>query len=296
MSEKKEQEVKKVRRGVSNQTQAVNQLRFHEKDVTKFGIFMAELADVKVEYSNNPDAKQFAGISIPRLTFEFTSTHDKAIEKRHAYYTLFPVESTVNTIPNGSEEWKVNQVLNGIKHILDVFYFKGRLMTEAEEDMLALNFTDFDDEGNYVPVDPQVVADGYGVLFKNVVAMMNGLTVAKEGETPKAFYKDKDGKPVKCWIKLLRYKKAKGEWRAINNGELAFDPFIGNGFVELVNGNNPPAILRLDLSRESITPKDVKKAPNMPGIGAGVMVGDSMAPGIPSDMGAYAAAGDDLPF
>lgn len=292
----KEQEVKKNRRGVNNQTQAVNQMRFHEKDAVN-GLFMAELADVRVEYSTNPDAKQFAGISIPRLTFEFTSTHAKTAEKRHAYYTLFPVESTVNTIPNGTEEWKVNQVLNGIKHILDVFFFRGRLMTEAEEDMLALNFCDFDDEGNYIPVDPQEVADAYGTLFKNVVNMLNGLTVVKEGETAKPFYKDKDGKNLKCWIKLLRYKKVRGDWKAINNGELSFDPFIGNGFVELVNGNNPPAILRIDLSKESITPKQVAKAPNMNGMAGGVGIpADMGGMGMPSDMGAYNQAGDEMPF
>jgi len=291
-----EKEIKKNRRGVSNETQAVNQLRFHEKDAAPNGLFVAELADVRVEWSVNPDAKTFAGIKVPRLTFEFTSTHAKPAEKRHAYYTLFPVESNVNTIPGGSEEWKVNQVLNGIKHLLDVFFFKGRLMTSQEEDMLALNFCDFDDDNNYVAVDPQDVANAYGTLFTNAANMLNGITLAGEGETPKPVYKDKDGKYIKCWIKLVRAKKIKGEWKNVNNGDLVFDPFIGNGFVELQNGNNPPTILRIDLSKESITPKDVKKTPNMPGMG-GVMAGDPMmGAGMPSDMGAYNAAQDEMPF
>ena len=294
MSESKE--VKKVRRGVSNQTQAVNQLRFHEKDAAPNGLFVAELAEVKVDWSTNQDAKVFAGIKVPHLTFEFTSTHAKPAEKRHVYYTLFPVESNVNTIPGGSEEWKVNQVLNGIKHLIDVFYLRGRLMTAEEEDMLALNFCDFDEDNNYIVVDPQEVANAYGTLFTNVANIFNGIVTAKEGETPKAIFKDKDGKPIKCWIKLIRAKKIKGEWKNVSNGELAFDPFIGNGFVELQNGNNPPTILRMDLSKESITPKEVKRTPNMPGMG-GVMAGDPMmGAGMPSDQGAYNAAQDEMPF
>lgn len=294
MSEEKE--TKKNRRGINNQTQAVNQLRFHEKDATPTGLFIAELADVRVEYSNNAESKTFAGINVPRLTFEFTSTHAKVNEKRHVYYTLYPTESNVNTIPGGSEEWKVNQVLNGIKHLLDIFFFKGRLMTENEENMLTLDFCDFDDENNYVPVDPQEVADAYGTLFKNVANIFNGLTIAKEGETPKPIYKDKDGKSIRCWIKLIRAKKVKGEWKNVNNGELAFDPFIGNGFVELQNGNNPASILRLDLSKESITPKEVKKSPNIPGVG-GVIPGSEMyGGGMPSDSAAYQQAAGEMPF
>lgn len=294
MSEEKE--VKKKGRGVSNQTQAVNQLRFHEKDAAPNGLFIAELSDVRVDWSTNADAKTFAGIRVPRITFEFTSTHPKPAEKRHAYYTLFPVESNVNTIEGGSEEWKVNQVLNGIKHLLDIFYLKGRLMTAEEEDMLTLGFADTDDEGNYIPVDPQEVADAYGTLFNNVSNIFNGITLAKEGETPKPIYKDKDGKAIQCWIKLIRAKRVKGEWKNVSNGELAFDPFIGNGFVELKNGNNQPTILRVDISKESIRPQDVKRAPNMPGIG-GVIPGDGMmGGGMPSDMGAYNAAADEMPF
>lgn len=292
----KEEEVKKNRRGVSNQTQAVNQLRFHEKDAATNALFIAELADVRVEWSTNAEAKTFAGIKVPRLTFEFTSTHSKIAEKRHAYYTLFPVESNVNTIPGGSEEWKVNQVLNGIKHLLDIFFLKGRIMTESEENMLTLDFCDFDDNNNYIPVDPQEVADAYGKLFNNVANIFAGRTIVGEGETPKPIYKDKDGKSIKCWIKLIRCKKIKGDWKNVgNNGELTFDPFIGNGFVELQNGNNPPTILRVDLSKESITPKEVKRTPNMPGIG-GVIPGDGIGGGMPSDMSAYSAAQDEMPF
>ena len=63
MSEEKG--IKKIRRGVSNQTQAVNQLRFHEKDAAPNALFVAELAEVKVDWSINQDAKVFAGLVKP---------------------------------------------------------------------------------------------------------------------------------------------------------------------------------------------------------------------------------------
>ena len=50
-----------------------------------------------------------------------------------------------------------------------------------------------------------------------------------------------------------------------------------------MKGNNPPAILRIDRSKESIVPQETKKAPNIPGAVPGkgatpVVVGSEMAP------------------
>ena len=46
--------VKKARRGVSNQTKAVAQLRFHEKDAsTQNGLFIGHLENVSVDWSVN---------------------------------------------------------------------------------------------------------------------------------------------------------------------------------------------------------------------------------------------------
>ena len=97
--------VKKVRRGVSNETQATAQLRFHEKDAAPNRLFVAHLHDVSVQWSVNADGKQFTGERVPRLTFEFASNTKDASQMRHVYHSLFPVESNVNTIPGGSEEW-----------------------------------------------------------------------------------------------------------------------------------------------------------------------------------------------
>ena len=293
---------KKVRRGVSNKTQAVAQLKFHEKDAAQNGLFVGHLEEVRVDWSNNADAKSFTGMSIPRLTFHFASNHANASEKRHVYQTLFPVESNVNTIPGGSEDWRVNNVFNWIKHILDVFYLKGREMTETEEDALSLTFEDFDENGEYVSVEVEDVIAGYRAIFENAAAMLNGSFELTDGEVAKPVYKTSDGKYIPCWLKLLRHKKRKGDWINVGaNGDLAFDGFIGNGVVELLKKDCPPTVLRLDLAKESITPKETKKTPTIgaPGMGApamgGVMAG-APSMGMPVDNGAFQAAGEDMPF
>ena len=293
---------KKVRRGVSNKTQAVAQLKFHEKDAAQNGLFVGHLEEVRVDWSNNAEAKSFTGMSIPRLTFHFASNHANASEKRHVYQTLFPIESNVNTIPGGSEDWRVNNVFNWIKHILDVFYLKGREMTEAEEDALSLTFEDFDENGEYISVEAEDVIAGYRAIFENAAAMLNGSFELADGEVAKPVYKTSDGKFIPCWLKLLRHKKRKGDWINVGaNGDLAFDSFIGNGVVELLKKDCPPTVLRLDLAKESITPKETKKAPTIgaPGMGApamgGVMAG-APTMNMPVDNGAFQAVGEEMPF
>lgn len=296
-------ETKKLRRGVSNKTQAVSQLRFHEKDAAQNGLFIGHLESVSVDWSQSENSKSFPNMKVPRFTLHFESNHPNINERRHVYQTLFPVESNIDTIPGGKDEWQVNNVLNWIKHVFDVFYLKGRELTEAEEDALSLPFMDYDDEGNYIAVDPEEVLAGYRQLFENAAAMLNGSYNLADGETAKPVYKTSDGKAINIWMKLLRHKKRKGEWvNVAQNGELGFDTFIGNGCIEIMKGQNPPAILRLDLAKESITPKEVKKAPNLgvapmnPMMGGGVVAGA----GVPS-MGAqgseaFNAAQDDMPF
>lgn len=293
--------VKKVRRGVNNEIKATAQLRFHEKDAAPNGLFMAHLHNVSVEWSTNTDGKQFTNEKVPRLQFEFASNTADVNEMRHVYQSLFPVESNVNTIPGGSEEWKVNQVLNFIKHILDVYYLKGRKLTEAEEDALSLPFMDFDDDGNFVALDVKEILDGYAQLFNNVVAMMNGTWNLTDGETAKPCYRDDNGKFLRCWIKLLRHKKVKGEWKNVTqNGDLGFDMFIGSGIVELApNPNSQPKIISVDSSKESITPKEIKKAATIPGVAGmdgGVVAGMPGMGGTAAGSAYTEAAADDMPF
>ena len=274
---------KKRRRGISNETRGTSQLRFHEKDVAKNGLFIGHLEDVEVKWSVNADGKKFTGLNAPRLIF----------------HSLFPVESNVNTIPNGSDEWQVTSLFDWIKHMLDTFYLRGRQMTEAEEDALTLDFEDYDEQGEYVPVDPEDVLKSYGIMFENVAAMLNGTFNLADGETPKPCYKDANGKPLQIWMKLLRHRKRKGDWINVgNNGELGMDNFVGAGVIELYdNKTNAPAKLRIDLSRESIIPQQVKKAPTVGGVAP---IGGTMVPGMeamPMDnTGAFADAGEEMPF
>lgn len=293
---------KRNRRGVSNATKAVANLKFHEKDASpQNALFVGHLAEVRVDWSTNSEGKQFTGESVPRLTLHFTSEHKNVSEQRHVYYTLNCVESNVNTIPDGIEEWKVNNVFNWIKHILDVYYLKGREMTEEEEAALTLPFEDFDDEGNYVAVETKDVIAGYAFIFNNFAAMMNGQFNLADGEVAKPCFKTGDGKFIPAWLKLLRHKKVKGEWKNVaQNGELGFDSFIGNGVVELIRKDMPPAVLRVDLAKESITPKETKKAPTMGGVVSGMPMGGVIA-GSPMDMGvpggtAFADASSEMPF
>ena len=293
---------KRNRRGVSNATKAVANLKFHEKDAsTQNALFVGHLAEVRVDWSENAEGKQFTGEKVPRLTLHFTSEHKNVSEQRHVYYTLNCVESNVNTIPGVTEEWKVNNVFNWIKHILDVYYLKGREMTEEEEAALTLPFEDYDDEGNYVTVETKDVIAGYAFIFNNFAAMMNGQFNLADGEVAKPCFKTSDGKFIPAWLKLLSHKKVKGEWRNVaQNGELGFDSFIGNGVVELIRKDMPPAVLRVDLAKESITPKETKKAPTLGGVASGMAIGGVIA-GSPMDMGvsggtAFADAASEMPF
>lgn len=294
---------KKNRRGVNNQTKAVTQLRFHEKDAsTQNGLFIGHLDSISVDWATNSEGKQFTGESVPRVTIHFASNHTSISEQRHVYYTLNCVESNVNTIPDGIEEWKVNNIFNWIKHILDVYYLKGREMTSEEEEALSLPFEDFDEKGNYVVVETSEVIKGYEFIFNNFVAMMNGTFNLTDGETPKPCYKTADGKFIPVWLKLLRHKRVKGEWKNVaQNGELGFDSFIGNGVVELVRKDMPPAVLRIDLAKESITPKETKKMPTIGAPSNPMSAMGGVIPGSPinmgnTDNGAFNDASGDMPF
>lgn len=307
----KTQVAKRVRRGVSNETKAVSHLKFHEKDAAANGLFVGQLADVRVESSINADGKTFTGLEVPRLTFEFTSCHANINEKRYAYQTLFPIESNVDTIPEGKDDWKVNRVFAWIKHVLDVFYLKGRELTPAEEDSLSLDFVDYEENNGvieYVSVEPEIVLAAYKKLFEAAAAMLNGSYADKNEEVSgKPCYKDANGKPLPVWMKLLRYAKdKKGDWAAISRGDLAFPRFVGEGCLELMKAKEFPKVIRIDVTKESITPKEVKKTPTigtptMPGMAGipamgGVVAGSEVNMSAAPANEAFDGAGGDMPF
>lgn len=295
-------ETKKViRRGISNNTKVVSGLKFHEKDAASNGLFIGHLEKVSVEWSENKEnSKQFPNMKLPRLVFHFQSNHTNVAERRNYYKTLFPVESNIDTIPGGNYAWHVDNIFNWIKYILDVFYLKGRELTEQEEADLSLPFVDFDEDGNYIPVEQQDVINGYRVIFETADAMLNGSYGLAEEETAKPCYKTPDGKILPCWLKLTRHKKVKGDWvNTDGTGDLAFDPYIGAGCIEIMKGQNPPAVLRLDMAKESITPKEVKKTPTIGGINSPMINGAGVIPtsAMPiNNNDAFTEAQGDMPF
>lgn len=300
---------KVVRRGVNNETRSTSQLKFHEKDAANNGLFIGHLEEVTVDFrtlkEDTKGLQSFAGKAIPRLVFHFTSNHPNVDERRHVYQTLLPVESNVDTIPGGKNEWQVNNVLAWIKHLLEIYYFKGRLMTEEEEAALGLNFMDYDEKtGEYVSVDADDVLAAYQTLFESTAAILNGTLAPGKEASGKPVYRDANGKFIRIWIKLLRFIKRKNEWVQVgNNGDLSFNTFVGEGAIELFKEGVNPAKLYFDATKESITHKEVKKAPNLGGVGipgAGVIApgfaGPAMGGFQDGDASAFNDAGSDMPF
>lgn len=293
---------KKVRRGVSNATQAVTQMKFSENDAAPNHFFVGHLEEARVDYSVASESTSFVGLNMPRLTLHFASNHSDKNITRHVYHTLFPIESNVETIPGGSNSWRVNNIFAWIKHILDVYYLRGRQFTEKEEDALALDFEDFDENGQYVHVDPQTVLNAYATLFNNAVAMLEGkFDELKEGETPKCYYKDANGNPIAVWMKLLRHTRdAKKVWRNVTpNGDLGFTTFLGTGAIEIMKTNTPPQRLSFDPSKESITPKETNNQPTFGGQGMpmmGSVVAPNMGGAMNTNNAAFAEAMGDMPF
>ena len=297
-------QVKKVvRRGVGTARGTVR-LKFSHELAKQNGLFIGHLDSVAVSTikigEESTGIPSFNGLEIPRITIIFAS-NEEDVNKRHYVPLQFnAVESTVNTIPGGSEEWKVNSVFDWFKHILNVYVLKGRELTEEEDNALSLNFEDFDEQGEYVAVEPETVIADWKTLFENFENVMN------RGNNGNPYYKTKDGKNIAIWMKLVRYVKNKKKgWQPVNNGDLSFPAFVGEGCIELYKQNTIPSI-RLDSIKEAIIPMNIEKpkAPNMPtpgmGVGAapamgGVPIGDPMV-GAGNFSGIAAEAADDVPF
>lgn len=298
---------KVIRRGVST-ARGTSRLKFTHEIAKQNGLFIAHLDSVTLSNikigEDTTGMPSFNGLEIPRIVLTFASNEEEVAKRHYINLSFNAVESNVNTIPGGKEEWKVNAVFDWFKHILDVYYLKGRDMTDEEASALSLPFEDFDEQGEYISIEPEDVIAGWKVLFENFENLMN------RGRDGQPVYKTKDNKNVAVWIKLIRYvKNNKKGWQPVNNGELAFPTFVGEGCVELFKANVLPSI-RLDAVKECIIPMNIEKpkAPNMPtpGIGmssapamGGVPVGGPMAGGM-NDMnslgGIAEAASEDMPF
>lgn len=294
-------EVKKVNRRGIGSARGTTRLKFNNEQAKANGLFHAHLDSVVVSMIQIGEDKSgmpsFNGLEIPKIVFTFAS-NEEDVNKRH-YVTLqfTAVESTANTIPGGSEEWKVNSIFDWFKHILNVYVLKGRELTNEEAEALSLSFEDFDEQGEYIPVEPETVIAGWKTLFENFENIMN------RGRDGQPYYKTKDNKNITVWMKLLRFVKSKKKsWQPVNNGDLAFPSFVGEGCIEIYKPNTPASI-RVDVVRETIVPMQIEKpkTPNMPtpnmGMG-GVPVTD--IPVMDTMGGGYgnigAAAAEDSPF
>lgn len=292
------------RRGITNETVGTTRLRFSHVDAKPNGLFVGHLDDVQITKvdikEDSSGMPSFRGIELSRLVFTFASNEEDKTKRRYQTLSFLPVESNVNTIPGGKEEWKVTRIFNYLKHILDVYVLRGTQMTAEMEDALSLGFEDFDEQGEYVVVDPKTVAEAWNKLFENFFNLFN---TAKEGAPA---WKTKDGKLIPIWIKLIRYIKAgqKG-WVEVDRGNLSFPTYPGEGVIELFIQNTAPTI-KLDATREAIKPMNIekKKTPNLsiPGIAGGVDMGTSAGSIVGSEMGmgnygfgANGADVDDLP-
>lgn len=295
-------EVKKVRRGIAS-ARGTTRLKFSHEQAKLNGLFIAHLDSVATSMIQIGEDKtgmpSFNGLEIPKLVLTFTSNETEVAKRHYVTLQFTAVESNANTIPGGKEDWKVNTVFDWLKHILNVYVLKGRELTDEEADSLSLPFEDFDEQGEYVPVEPETVIAGWKTIFENFENIIN------RGRDGQPYYKTKDGKDIPVWIKLLRYNKTKKGWNPVNNGDLSFPSFVGEGCIEVYKQNTAPSI-RIDSVKESIIPMNVEKAkaPNMPGLNTGVAGASPMGGGVPVDPMAgvnnlnniAVEAADDMPF
>lgn len=288
---------KKVkRRGISNETVSTSRLKFSHTDAKPNGLFVAHLDDVQlteVDMKDDSAMVSFRGTKVSRLVITFASNEDDVNKRKYAYLNFMPVESNINTIPGGKEDWKVNRIFAYLKHILDVYVLHGKEMSPEMENALTLDYDDTDEQGEYVSVPVEVVAEAWNKLFTNFVNIMN---TAKDG---KPAYKTADNKFIPVWIKLIRYTKTGKGWTPVANGQLSFPTYVGEGVIEIFQSKALP-VIKVDPVREAIKPMNIesaKKAPNvaMPGFAGGIAV-----PGMGSEMGGDFGSSDfgggDMPF
>lgn len=292
------EEVKKVSRRGLGSAHGTARLKFGNDQAKPNGLFLGHLEEVKYSTITIGEDKtgmpSFNGFEIPKLTLTFASNEEDPNKRHYVSKTFTAVESNVNTIPGGKEEWKVNSVFDWLKHVLNVYYLKGRELTDEEATALSLTFEDFDEQGEYVSVDTEIVINAWKVLFENFENIMN------RGKNGKPVYHDKNNKFIPVWLKLLRYVKSRKSWTPINNGDLSLPQFVGEGCIEIYKQNAIPSI-KIDLVKETILIMNVEKpkTPNMPAIGGmapmmgGVAIDQTMNP-MGTDISSQTL--EDMPF
>lgn len=292
------EEVKKVSHRGLGSARGTARLKFGNDQAKPNGLFLGHLEEVKYSTITIGEDKtgmpSFNGFEIPKLTLTFASNEEDPNKRHYISKTFTAVESNVNTIPGGKEEWKVNSIFDWLKHVLNVYYLKGRELTDEEATALSLTFEDFDEQGEYVSVDTEIVINAWKVLFENFENIMN------RGKNGKPVYHDKNNKFIPVWLKLLRYVKSRKSWTPINNGDLSLPQFVGEGCIEIYQQNAIPSI-KIDLVKETILIINVEKpkTPNMPAVGGmapmmgGIAIDQTMNP-MGTDISSQTI--DDMPF
>ena len=134
---------KKRRRGLS-ESRGTARLKFDERDIDQAThLFKGHLETVELAWATEKEDSgraSFAGLSVPSLVFTFASNAKDAIARKYVPLRFSPVESNALTIPGAADEWKVNQVFDYLKHILNVFVLKGKPMPEEMADALELPY------------------------------------------------------------------------------------------------------------------------------------------------------------
>lgn len=284
-----------VRRGIGT-ARGTSRLKFSHEIAKSNGLFIAHLESVEVKTITIGEEKtgmpSFNGMELPKLLLTFASNEDDVNKRHYATLQFMPVESNAETIPGGKDEWKFNIVFDWLKHLMNVFVAKNRDLTDEEISALSVNYTDFDESGDYVPVDPKVVADSWRTIFENFENIFN------RGNQDKEVYKTSDNKFIPLWIKLVRCVKTKKGWTNTANGDLAFPSIVGEGCIEIMKQNVLPSI-RLDAVKESILPKVVENRPKAPSHLDVPAMGGIPVSQIPGDLNINSGYGDipeEMPF
>lgn len=299
---KEQVEVKKVvRRGVGA-ARGTTRLKFSHEQARQNGLFIGHLDSVEVKMiqigEDTTGIPSFNGLEIPKLVLTFASNEDDVTKRHYIVQQFTAVESNANNIPGGKDEWKVNSVFDWMKHILNVYVLKGRELTDEEASILSLAYEDFDETGEYVPIEPEEVIASWKSLFENFENILN------RGRDGQPYYKDKNGKYISIWMKLVRYiKSPKKGWQSVDKrGELVFPSFVGEGCLEVFKQNTPPSI-RLNSINEAIIPMNIDNKPKTPNMGNNVMSAIPNMGAVPimdnmmgADNNINIEAAEDMPF
>ena len=266
-------------KGINNETRGASLKKFKPNPKINGGLSIGALVEVSVstaEVKEDSNMESFRGMTIPRLNFVFESRMDATGVKKSTYvHSYLPIEHTPESLHfgDGGTAWKWDQMSQTIKHFIDVFR-DNRPLTEEEAQMLTVDFVD-EQDGVFVPQEPQVVVDAYKKFFDNVVKMFK--------PADKAIYVDEKGTPRILHMKLLYHIKGKN----VNGGDAGFPGYVGEGLIELYIPNVAPSIsinIGKGESVEPIVPATAGAAPGGAAAGSTPTAGSVKQADVPDFM------------